>query len=938
MHMNEFVVGQRWLSDTETDLGLGIIQESDYRLVKVYFPGAEQERVYAKDNAPLSRVQFKKGDTIELIDGSSYVVNAVDELKGLSFYRVCINEQTQEFTAIPETQLGAVLKLKQAEDRLSSRQIDSPRWFELRYSALAAQQKIQSRSVTGLTGARVDLIPHQLYIAHQVAQRYAPRVLLADEVGLGKTIEAGLIVHQQLITHRASRVLIVVPKSLTHQWFVEMYRRFNLHFSIFDQQRINESAGSSTDNPFSSQQLILCSRDFLFSEQAQSILDVEWDLLVVDEAHHLDWQEGVASPEYEKIEVIAGRSKGLLLLTATPEQLGQEGHFGRLRLLDPERFSSLPDFLAQQSRFKHLADLIERLETHDSLDEQTRKQLAEYLSADEIDTLSSAQVTSALLDCYGTGRVLFRNTRKNIQGFPKRKVFPYALTAEQKLDSANQDLLMRLYPESACADDTWCLTDVRVTWLLEFCKQYAKEKILLICALKNTAMDLELFLRYRKGFKTAVFHEDMDLLSRDRAAAYFAEHDDGAQILVCSEIGSEGRNFQFSSHLVLFDLPLIPDLLEQRIGRLDRIGQKNEIRIHVPFIESSAQALLFDWYHQGINAFEQTNPAGEAIYLDCEHLLLDALASPEDKQSKEILLQHTQATTEKLKNSLELGRDRLLELASCNHVEAKRIVDLITEEQSHTPYEFMEEVFDCFGVNSEEHSPSCSVLHPGDHMFMGEFPYLPEDGLTVTYDRNIALRREDMTFLSWEHPMCSAAIELVLSLEKGKACVALLKNRAVKPGTLLIELLFKVEVVAPQYLQATRFLPGTMLRLLLDGQGRNLSSSVSHENINKQVHKLPKSVGRKVLGSEQERIERLLKKAKQLAEQQAQIIKNNALESMTTLLDQELERMRLLQVRNAGVRKEELDYLQERKAQLTAFLMEAPCQLDAIRILVTTNQ
>src|SRR5690606_35576999 len=164
LNMNEFVVGQRWLSETETDLGLGLIQGTDYRLVTVFFPGAQEERVYAKNNAPLSRVQYKTGDEIELMDGSSYTVDSVDELKGLVFYRVCINQATQEFTAIPEMQLSHALKLKQAQDRLFSRQIDSPRWFELRYAALAAQQKLQSRQVSGLTGARVDLIPHQLYI------------------------------------------------------------------------------------------------------------------------------------------------------------------------------------------------------------------------------------------------------------------------------------------------------------------------------------------------------------------------------------------------------------------------------------------------------------------------------------------------------------------------------------------------------------------------------------------------------------------------------------------------------------------------------------------------------------------------------------------------------------------------------------------------------
>ena len=85
-------------------------------------------------------------------------------------------------------------------------------------------------------------------------------------------------------------------------------------------------------------------------------------------------------------------------------------------------------------------------------------------------------------------------------------------------------------------------------------------------------------------------------------------------MLICSEIGSEGRNFQFAHHLVLFDLPLNPDLLEQRIGRLDRIGQTDTIQIHVPYLENSALAVMFHWYHEGLNAFEKTCPAGQTVF------------------------------------------------------------------------------------------------------------------------------------------------------------------------------------------------------------------------------------------------------------------------------------------------------------------------------------
>ena len=105
-------------------------------------------------------------------------------------------------------------------------------------------------------------------------------------------------------------------------------------------------------------------------------------------------------------------------------------------------------------------------------------------------------------------------------------------------------------------------------------------------------------LRSRSGIHAAVFHEGLSLIERDRAAAWFADLEFGTQVLVCSEIGSEGRNFQFAHHLVLFDLPLNPDLLEQRIGRLDRIGQTAAISLYVPYLEGSPQASMLQWYHE----------------------------------------------------------------------------------------------------------------------------------------------------------------------------------------------------------------------------------------------------------------------------------------------------------------------------------------------------
>ncbi len=139
----------------------------------------------------------------------------------------------------------------------------------------------------------------------------------------------------------------------------------------------------------------------------------------------------------------------------------------------------------------------------------------------------------------------------------------------------------------------WTQIDPRINWLADKCKQLYPEKMLVIAANAETSLDITQYLKTQTGVHATAFHQGLSIVERDRAAAFFADHETGSQILVCSEIGSEGRNFQFAHHLVLFDLPINPDLLEQRIGRLDRIGQTSTLQIHAPYLKNSAQAICF---------------------------------------------------------------------------------------------------------------------------------------------------------------------------------------------------------------------------------------------------------------------------------------------------------------------------------------------------------
>ena len=147
--------------------------------------------------------------------------------------------------------------------------------------------------------------------------------------------------HRLHLTGRAERILILVPEPLVNQWFVELLRRFNLLFSIFDEERCASIQLHDPDaNPFLDSQLVLCSVAFLSGNEARArqVVQAGWDLLVVDEAHHMEWSPAAASAQYSLVESLAQRTPGVLLLTATPQQLGPEGHFARLRLLDPNRY------------------------------------------------------------------------------------------------------------------------------------------------------------------------------------------------------------------------------------------------------------------------------------------------------------------------------------------------------------------------------------------------------------------------------------------------------------------------------------------------------------------------------------------------------------------------------------------------------------------------
>jgi ATP-dependent helicase HepA len=1000
----DFIPGQRCISDAESQMGLGTILKLEHRTVTVVFMATGETRTYARETAPLTRVAFAVGDTINTQDGVSVTVDKVDEQQGLLTY--VGKDAAGEIHRVPEAQLDNFLQLNRPSERLFNGQIDRAKWFELRYQTLQELNRLGHSELHGLVGSRTSLIPHQLFIAHEVANRYAPRVLLADEVGLGKTIEAGLILHHQLLTERAQRVLIVVPETLVHQWLVEMLRRFNRHFRIFDEARLDSLFDSSdtlaedepqgpVENPFMGEQLVLCSIEFLAANPHYyaQCLQAEWDLLVVDEAHHLQWSPAQASDEYLLVEQLAAQTSGVLLLTATPEQLGKESHFARLRLLDPERFPDFDTFVEEEKNYEPIArvieDLLENRELSDddiallqqTIDEGDNQVLLEQLlteekaldpalhndghhsfqhqntsstlslprkpgSSGEAETISQARVelVEHLLDRHGTGRVLFRNTRAAVKGFPERKVFAYPLPlpdaytqlyAAHKKVPASQLLAPELLHETVASDERWTTFDPRLGWLGSKLETIYPQKVLVITASAETALDIAWYLKHRTGIHAAVFHQGLSIVERDRAAAFFADMETGAQVLVCSEIGSEGRNFQFAHHLVLFDLPLNPDLLEQRIGRLDRIGQTEIINLYVPYLENSAQQVMFRWYHEGLSAFEHTCPAGHPVFVRVQGELTAALQDPANTSVIEQLVSSSHRLYTEMTEVLHRGRDRLLEYNSCRmHIAEDLKQRALAADTTSNLGQYMERVFDCFGVDSELHSENCLIIRPTEHM-INRFPGLPDDGMTITYVRDTALSFEDAHYLSWEHSMVRDAMDMVVTNETGNTSLTAIKYRGAPAGSVLLECLFVLEVAAVEALQSQRYLPPTTIRVVMDERGNDHSEKMAHEAISKAGVQVDSNTAIQVVRARQKALKALLDKCEQHAQQQAPAIFNTAHAQAEDILMREINRLKALQKVNPNVRDDEIVFYEQQLRTLTTLIDATRLRLDALRVIVT---
>ena len=609
-------------------------------------------------------------------------------------------------------------------------------------------------------------------------------------------------------------------------------------------------------------------------------------MVVVDEAHHVDPHGST----HAFLQRVGKGTSGMMLLTATPEQLGIERHFAHLKLLDPHRYTTLEAYHRESFTY-----------------ENTVKEISQGLEKPMDSDSTPDKDLEMLLDCHGPGRSIFRNTRAVIKGFPVRKGRCYCLDRQDE-----------------------------VPWLADLLQRLKKQKVLVICSTKERASTIAQALREVMSLKFTQFDESMTLLQRDRSAAWFSEKE-GARLMICSEIGSEGRNFQFCHHLVLFDLPRNPELLEQRIGRLDRIGQTRDIEIHVPYLKDTSQEVLARWYTDGTGIF---NGHVNGLYQIYDHFRerLTRLCNDcdggrvLDRGALDQLIEETRHHARDIQETLSRGRDRLLELNSFRAGPARTLVDAIAAQDNDVTLErFLLALFDFFNVSHDEfmprtHAVTFEMAHPSFPV-----PALKKEGMTITFDRNIAVTRGEMDFITWDHPLVHGVMELLLGTEQGNCSFALYR----KDGDfqLLLEAVHVLECITPKHLHMDRFFPVTPIRVVVNHLMEEVTPDWDWDDIHLELTDEKSAFLREYPEIKESLLPGMIRASAGAVERQSKQIIEKARADMTHTLGMEVQRLECLQLKNPAVTDTEIAMARAALEALDTALSTARLRVDALRLI-----
>ncbi|MEX2238130.1 MAG: helicase-related protein [Dehalococcoidia bacterium] len=845
----------------------------------------------------LERIAFEPGAQVEVQSQREVgVVTRVSDNTGVAVYEVGLPG------GVSTTVVEAGIRPAVITDPISvlrARRFDPARSCNLRLSGTQLLFAHQFDELSSLSNSRVEIKAHQVAVVHRVAGSYPHRFLLADEVGLGKTIEAGLVIKELKARGVASRVLVLAPSGIVSQWQFELKTKFNEIFSHYNRASIAYlTATHPRENVWTLNDNVITSSTFASWDEGRrrEIALAGWDLVVIDEAHHArrQWQGESKYTEtnlYRLAEMLAdpevGRSVGFLLLTATPMQLHPFELYSLIELLDPALFPSFDDFESHREELAGLNYTVEGVRRWEEFDPDERQEIQESVrewlsdsSNERIEASSGrTEIIDQLLAKHRLSDVLIRNRKAVIGGFQPRvaAVWPVSMTQQewdayeavteyvrsgyakskvtrnnalgflmvifQKLNSSSsfalrQSLSRRIEklqrelppnrPELPEDDDLeeGISTDVlanllgvgvqhaeevqeevaelqRIVGLLdrieldtkarvfldrldEFAESGPSAKVVVFTQFRDTQSYLA--ERIPGHWDVNLFHGQLKPEEKDSSIARFREST-RQSLLLTTEAGGEGRNLQFCHNLINYDLPWNPMKIEQRIGRLDRIGQKYPVTIINFSVKGTVEDRVLEVLTNRIRVFEETigglDPILGSVEEDLKKILL--MADAEAERALRTLDRQLESRVRQAQEAEKRLADFIMDTKSFRQDEVRRLLEKKGKLDSSVLKRFVLGSLNELGVFIQADTEMEGIYDLRlQGRFLEEFPHLARDQVKrrVTFDPAVALDFETIEFLAFGHELVDALIERVVARKyPGRASVRRIRSDDQLPTT-----------------------------------------------------------------------------------------------------------------------------------------------------------
>ncbi len=506
---------------------------------------------------------------------------------------------------------------------------------------LKAYEIITSQHSKGLTilkllKSKIDIFDHQIMAAKRVKNDLNGRALLADEVGLGKTIEAGILLKEYFTTGLIRTALILVPPSLVGQWKDEMESKFDLDFYA--------NKDDSRFEGYNKHRMLIASLSSAHMEKNASDLNsIDWDMVIVDEAHRLKNSKTKAHQFVKELP-----KKFLLLLSATPVQNNLKELYNLIELIRPGHLGTWNDFAGKYLQEENGRTL--RMENRDSLQDSlsnviirtTREEVKKYIQfTDRIPKTHILESTGSEKELYSATTDYVRSIWGQLGG---SAILPLMMLQRQLSSSTSATIpaLRRKMrgnsEENKAIEELISMAekikiDSKMIKLKEIIQKDSESKFLIFTEFRDT-QDYIYDSFDDEKFNVVKFNGQMSTGERDTAVNKFKRD---SQIMVATEAGGEGKNFQFCHNVINYDLPWNPMRVEQRVGRVHRIGQTEDVIIHNFAIEDTIEEYVLKLLYEKVNLFKMTIGELDLLFGDIdptkiESTIFESYISSTDKK------------------------------------------------------------------------------------------------------------------------------------------------------------------------------------------------------------------------------------------------------------------------------------------------------------------